>query len=173
MLPDAAPIEVLGQTGRGGTPTDPVDRGLLPTAILQTGPTAWVETDLKTTPPTFDPSVDGRGPVVVGVAVSRRPVGDKTGGPAEEKPRLVLFSCATFAENLLQDIAPSNLDMLMNAASWLRERPDTLGIAPKTHVALTLAVDDQLRSRLIMVPSATAVMLIIAMGITVYVARRE
>ena len=61
----------------------------------------------------------------------------------------------------------------MNAASWLRERPDTLGIAAKTHVALTLAVDDQLRSRLIMVPSATAVMLIIAMGITVYVARRE
>ena len=111
--------------------------------------------------------------MVVGVAVSRRPVGDKTSGPAEEKPRLVLFSCATFAENLLQDIAPSNLDMLMNAASWLRERPDTLGIAPKTHVALTLAVDDQLRSRLIMVPSATAVMLIIAMGITVYVARRE
>jgi hypothetical protein len=61
----------------------------------------------------------------------------------------------------------------MNAASWLRGRPDTLGIAPKSHVALTLTVDSQLRSRLILVPSVTAVMLIIALGIVVYVARRE
>ena len=46
------------------------------------------------------------------------------------------------AENLFQDITPANLDLLMNAASWLRGRPDTLGIAAKTHVALTLAVND-------------------------------
>jgi hypothetical protein len=61
----------------------------------------------------------------------------------------------------------------MNAASWLRGRPETMGIAPKSHVALTLAVDEQLRSRLIMVPSVTAIMVIIALGIIVYVARRE
>ncbi len=77
------------------------------------------------------------------------------------------------ADNGLQDIASSSLDLLMNAASWLRGRPDTMGISAKTHVALTLAVDDQLRSRLIMVPSATALMLIIAVGIIIYVARRE
>ena len=60
-----------------------------------------------------------------------------------------------------------------NAASWLRNRPDTQGIPPHTHVALTLAVDPFLRSRLILVPSAVAVMLIIALGIMVYMARRQ
>ena len=77
------------------------------------------------------------------------------------------------AGNLLQQIEPSNLDLLMNAASWLRGRPDTLGIAAKTHVALTLTVDPLLRSRLVLVPTVTAVLLIIAMGIAVYIARRE
>ena len=77
------------------------------------------------------------------------------------------------AQNMYLDNYPANLDLLMNAASWLRGRPDTLGISPQTHTALTLIVDPQLRSRLIMVPSVTAAMLIIAMGIIVYVARRE
>ena len=45
------------------------------------------------------------------------------------------------AENRIQEIEQTNLDLLMNAASWLRNRPDTQGIAPHTHVALTLAVD--------------------------------
>ena len=61
----------------------------------------------------------------------------------------------------------------MNAASWLRDRPDTQGIPPHTHVALTLSVDPFLRSRLILIPSAVATMLIVAMGITVYLARRQ
>jgi hypothetical protein len=77
------------------------------------------------------------------------------------------------AENALQEITPANLDLLMNAASWLRGRPDTLGLSPRTHTALTLIVDPQLRSRLILVPTATAAMLIIAMGIIVYISRRE
>ena len=140
--------------------------------ILQTSPSSWAETDLKNPRPFLDPS-DQRGPVTVGVAVAPRAGAPRPGVEPEEKPRLVLFSCPAMADNGLQDIASSNLDLLMNAASWLRGRPDTMGISAKTHVALTLAVDDQLRSRLIMVPSATALMLIIAMGIIVYVARRE
>ena len=77
------------------------------------------------------------------------------------------------AENVFQEVEQTNLDLLMNAASWLRGRPDTQGIAPQTHVALTLSVDPSLRSRLILVPSVVAVMLIIAMGIIVFIARRE
>jgi hypothetical protein len=173
ILPNAAPIHILGQPGPGGGTGQPVNRHLVPTAILRTSSSSWAETDLKNPRPTLDPSADEPGPASVGVAVARRAETSRPGTDAEGKPRLVLFSCAAMADNLLQDLAPSNLDLLMNAASWLRGRPDTLGIAPQTHVALTLAVDDLLRSRLIMVPSATAAMLIIAMGITVYVARRE
>ena len=171
MLDSAAPIRILGETGPDGVRTDPVDRSLVPTVILQASRYAWGETDLKNPRPNFDKSVDVPTPRL-GVAVSHRAAPGRPGETPEEKPRLVLLSCPKMAENFYPDRAPSNLDLLMNAASWLRGRPETLGIAPKTHVALTLAVDDALRSRLIMVPSATAVMLIIAMGIIVYIARR-
>jgi hypothetical protein len=175
LLPHAAPIRVLGMTGQpGASASDPVDKSLVPTPILKTGRTSWAETDLKTPRPTFDRAADVAGPVTVGVAIAKRQGQPRPGGPAEEQPRLVLFSCPMMADNALQDITPANLDLLMNTASWLRGgRPDTLGLSPRTHTALTLSVDPQLRSRLILVPTATAAMLIIAMGIIVYISRRE
>ena len=173
LLLRAAPITILGQSPRPGeAASEPVDRSLVPTAILKTGRTAWAETDLKNQRPTLDRSAEVQSPVV-GVAVSKRQGQPRPGGPAEDQPRLVLFSCPMMAQNALQDITPANLDLLMNAASWLRGRPDTLGLSPRTHTALTLNVDPQLRSRLILVPTATAAMMIIAMGIIVYVSRRE
>jgi hypothetical protein len=174
LLPWAAPIYVAGQTGRPGAPAaDPVDKSLVPTPILRAGRTSWAESDPKGPRPTFDRSTEMQAPIV-GVAVARRKAQGRSGGPVEEQPRLVLFSCPMMAENRSQEITPANLDLLMNAASWLRGgRADTLGLSPRTHTALTLIVDPQLRSRLILVPTATAAMLIIAMGIIVYVSRRE
>ena len=174
LLQRAAPIHIAGQSGAPGkAAADPVDKSLVPSAILRTSPTSWAETDLKNPRPTLDRSTDETN-VTVGVAVSRRKGQPRPGAPPEDQPRLVLFSCPLMAENVIQEITPANLDLLMNAASWLRGgRPDTMGISPQTHTALTLIVNPQLRSRLILVPTVTAAMLIIAMGITVYVARRE
>jgi hypothetical protein len=174
VLPRAAPIFVAGQSPPPGSRVaDPVDKSLVPTPILKTGRGSWAETDLKNPRRTPDPAADVLGPVTVGVAVSKRQGQARPGGPADEQPRLVLFSCPLMAVNEAQDITPANLDLLMNAASWLRGRPDTLGLSPSTHTALTLSVDPQLRSRLILVPTVTAMMLIIAMGIIVYGSRRE
>jgi hypothetical protein len=175
LLAGAVPINVLGEIQpRGRPPTQAAYPNLVPVAILRTSAYSWAETDPQATPVRFDRDIDQPGPITVGVAVadrarSRHP----DGGSAEGKPRLVLFSCPGMAENVFQEIERTNLDLLMNAASWLRGRPDTQGIAPHTHVTLTLAVDPYLRSRLILVPSVVAVMLIVAMGIIVYVARRE
>ncbi|MHC5539007.1 GldG family protein, partial [Singulisphaera rosea] len=78
-----------------------------------------------------------------------------------------------FADNTMLALEPTNQDVLMNAIGWLRGRSDLQGIAPKTHVSLTLAADPVLRARLIMVPTVMAVLLIVALGIATYVARRE
>ena len=85
----------------------------------------------------------------------------------------MLFSSPAMADNIFQEIEPTNLDLLMNAASWLRDRPDTLGLAAKTHVALTLTADPVLQWRLILVPTVTSMLVIIGMGILVFIARRE
>jgi hypothetical protein len=174
LLPGAAPIQVFGQTARGRAPTAVVDPALVPTPIILTTTYSWAENNPKNPPFRLDPEGDQPGPVTVGVAVAERAESAARGAePPEGKPRLALFSCPGIAENIFQEYEPTNLDLLMNTASWLRNRPDTQGIPPHTHVALTLSVDPFLRSRLILVPSAVAAMLIVATGITVYVARRQ
>jgi ABC-type uncharacterized transport system len=174
LMPGAAPIHILGQSTPGRAPTDAVDPSLVPTPILRTSKFAWAESNPKITPLRLDPdSGDEAGPLIVGIAVSQRPERARPGEPAEGKPRLVLLSSPAAADNYYQELEQTNLDLLMNAASWLRHRPDTQGIPPHTHVALTLSVDPFLRSRLILVPSAVATLSIIAMGIIVYMARRQ
>jgi hypothetical protein len=172
LIPNGAPIHILGQSTPGQPAAAPVNANLLPTAILRTAPQSWAETDPLNPPVKFDKGTDQPGPLTVGVAVQER--APRTApSPPSPRPRLVLFSSRFLASNFALGIEPTNLDLVMNAASWLRGRPDVIGIAPKTHVALTLTADPLLRSRLILVPTVMAVMGIIALGIIVYVARRE
>jgi hypothetical protein len=155
-----------------------VNSGLVPTAFLRTSPQSWAETDPTSPRISFDKGAEEQGPLIVGVAVQERvsasPVpasaGSNTPGP---KPRLVLFSSRALADNFVLSIEPTNLDLVMNAASWLRGRPDAVGIAAKTHVALTLTADSALRARLILVPTVIAMLAIVGTGVIVYVARRE
>jgi hypothetical protein len=174
LVPSAAPISIVGLGGPGESVSEPVDRTMVPRPFLQTSSNSWIEPDPANPRPRFDQKVHKRGPVTVGAAVAQKP--SSAANPdagAEDKPRLVLLSSPPMATNLVQEIEATNLDLLMNAVSWLRGRSDTAGIAPKTHVALTLTADPTLRSRLILVPTVTAVLLILAVGISVFVARRE
>jgi len=179
LVPAAAPLQVIGGPGSAGIQPGapaaaPVNPELVPVPILWTSGSSWAETAPKASPLRMDRNVDKPGPLLVGVAVAERPPArGAPGGEGGGKPRLVLFSCPAIAVNWVQENEQTNLDILMNAASWLRGRPDTQGIIPNPHVALTLSVDPYLRTRLILVPSVTSILLILAMGIIVYTARRE
>jgi hypothetical protein len=173
LLPGGAPIQVAGSGRAGSSDAAPVDPTLVPIAFLRTAASSWAESDPGKLPLSLDQNTDLAGPLVVGVAVEERGATNQPGGASEAKHRLVLFSCPAMAENFFQDIERTNLDILMLAAGWLRGRPDTMGIAPKHHVALTLSVDPDLRQRLILIPSIVAVLSIIAIGVVVFTARRE
>jgi hypothetical protein len=173
LLPGAAPIE-LAALGNSGSPgAAQIDQSLVPVAILRTANSSWAESEPTKAPLARDSKTEKGGPLAVGMAVSERAGQRQPGGASGGKPRLVLFACPAMAENIFQDIERTNLDMLMIAAGWLRGREDTMGIAPSPHVALRLSVDPELRNRLILVPSVVALMLIIAMGVIVFTARRE
>ena len=152
LMPAAAPIHVFGQSPPGRPASEPVDPNLVPVPILLTSKYSWAESNPKNPPLRLDSEQDEPPPVLVGVAVSQRPEKARPGDAAEGKPRLVLFSSPAMAENAFHEIEPTNLDLLMNAASWLRNRPDTQGIPAHTHVAVTLPADPFLRSRLIPSP---------------------
>ncbi len=174
LMPRPSPIQI---TQAQAPPTGPGSSGgagtfhpnLLPVAILRTSEQSWGETDLSSR--TLNKGdKDEPGPLNVGVAVTDRPI---PGAAHEPKPRLVLFSSRFMADNLFLEVEPTNLDLLINAIQWLRGQAEIGGIAPKTHVALTLAADPVLRNRLIFVPTLMAAMLIIGLGLTTYMLRRE
>jgi hypothetical protein len=168
LMPRSSPIHIL--TAQSATATGgPFNQGILPTAILRTGNDAWGETDLSSKKLNKGDQ-DERGPLTVGVAVTDRV---KAESGQEPKPHLVLFSSRYMADNLFLEVEPTNLDLLMNSVNWLRGQAEQGGIAPKTHVALTLSADPVLRTRLILVPTVMAVLLIIGLGLTTYLARRE
>ena len=176
LVPNGAPIEILGLKANPNreAPAQPINRDLVPFPILKSGPRSWAETNLDDPRPRFEQGVDWPGPVVVGAAVTERPAEPAPGAGAEAlKPRLVLISSRSFAENLVQGIEPANLDLVMSAASWLRGRPDAIGIAPKTHAALTLTADPQLRRRLVVAPTIVSMLTIIGFGALVYYIRRD
>ena len=167
LMPRASPITILtaaseGQAGRT------YNQAVLPAAILQTSEASWGETDFTSKKIERNEN-ELRGPLTVGAAVTDRP---KPDSGQEPKPRLVLFSSRFMADNLFLVEEPTNLDLLMNAINWLRGQAELGGIAPKSHVALTLAADPVLRTRLVLVPTVMAVLLIIGLGLTTYMALR-
>ncbi|WP_422930299.1 GldG family protein [Singulisphaera sp. PoT] len=163
----ASPIRILGEGALKGSPVNP--RYTVAT-LLRTSRDSWAESDLTDPRVEFNQGKDEAGPQVVGVAVTDRPEPGKNDEPI---PKLVLLSSNTFGDNLMLNWEPTNANLLMNALSWLRGRPDLQGIAPKTHVSMTLAADPLLQSRLVMVPTVMGALLIIGFGISTYWLRRE
>jgi hypothetical protein len=166
IVPSASPIKILQ-----AEPGHPVNTALVPTTLLRTSRDSWAETELPLRRLERNDR-DQPGPLDVGVAVAERPA---PGTAQPGRSRLVLISSPLVGDNFFVsgDLDPTNLDFLTNAVHWLRGRSELSGIAPKTHTALTLAVDPILRTRLVLVPTVMAIMLIVGLGITTYAARRE
>jgi hypothetical protein len=156
IFPQAAPIEILK-----------ANQAMRATPLLRTGPESWGEVDMNDGKPEKDRERDLIGPITVAAAVT------ETAEPhGEPRPRLVLFSSATIAENHWV-YRGANLDAITNAIAWLRERDDLQGLAPRTHVALTLKSEPMLRTRLILIPTLIAVSTIVGLGLATYLARRN
>ena len=168
LMPRSSPIRILMAANEAQTKST-YNQAVLPTVILRTSDKAWGETEIASKK-LERTDKDEQGPLNVGVAVTDRP---RPESGQEPKPRLVVFSSPFMAFNVFLTEEPTNLDLLMNSINWLRGQSEMGGIGPKTHVALTLAADPVLRTRLILVPTVMAVLLIIGLGLTTYMARRE
>ena len=120
-----------------------------------------------------DRKTDEARPAAVGMAVAERAGQHQPGGARGQAAAGALLMPRDGRERLPGDRAnqPRHADDRRGLASgplghsWASPR--------STHVALTLSVDPELRQRLILVPSVVACLLIIAMGIIVFTARRE
>jgi len=170
LLPGASPIRIVGGApGRPGEPRPSTNPAMVVYPFLRTSSASWSETDLDGKRPELDRTADLPGPLIVGVEASERP--EVAGG--KSRPRLVLLSSGLMALNPYLEIFPYNTDILMNAIQWLRDKPESLGVAPKIHTAVVFTADPNLRFRLHAVPTVISVVLILGFGITIYLARRS
>jgi len=171
LLQNASPLTILGAGAGTGVPKDarPANPGVIASPFLRTSSSSWAETDLATRPVKLERDRDRPGPLDVGVAVTTRPAIEGE----EPVPRVVILSTPLVADNRIVAIEPANLDLLMNAVYWLRGKPELLGIGSKTHESLMFAADPGLQLRLVMVPTLMAAVVIIGLGVTTYLARRD
>lgn len=164
LMPQAAPIAV-----KAGA--DAV-AAFLVLPLLRTGGTSFVESTPEAGPPQRDADEDQAGPVVVAAAVADRP--SPTERSPELTPRLVLISSPTAADNqTVAAVGVANLDLIVNAISWLQDRPDLVGLAPRTYVARVLKAGPNLRAKLVLLPTLLAVSVLVGLGVATYLARRE
>ncbi len=162
LMPNAAPLTIGPGDGSGAVAA----------IVLRSSPRSWAEADPAAEPLAWDREKEAPGPMALGAAVADRPApGGRPG--ALGRPRLVVFSSRSMADNDTLAARPANLDLLVNAASWLLDRPDVAGIAPKSHVALTLNADPNLRVKLVVLPTLLAVAVLLGLGVATYLARRD
>jgi ABC-type uncharacterized transport system involved in gliding motility auxiliary subunit len=128
---------------RSVKPAETPAEGRTPTSFIQSGPSSWAETDLKTltTRGEAKPDLDGgdiKGPVSMGVAVSA-PASEGTPPPANDsgeqpasKPetRIVVIGDSDFASNAILN-AFGNRDMFLNVMNWLAQQENLIAVRPR------------------------------------------
>ncbi len=167
LIPGAVPLSIATANTPGMPPPDPRWQTQ---PVLRTTPEARL---LPSRPEAAGPTASAGpiAPFTVGMAVTETAKSAEKG--KEESPRLVVYSSPFLADNQIAQTDPVNQDLLINTVGWLRGRSSLAGIAPKTHVALTLTADPNLRARLVLLPTLLAFSLIIGLGVFVYLARRQ
>lgn len=113
------------------------------TALMYTGAGSWSETGKLQGTVAFDKGRDIKGPLTIGVALTRRhgaPAGDATAKPAGRQQRVVVVGNGDFLANSYVGNG-GNLALGMNIINWLTSNDVFINIPPKTapdtHLTLT------------------------------------
>ncbi|GIW73221.1 MAG: hypothetical protein KatS3mg102_2763 [Planctomycetota bacterium] len=139
-------------------PAAPPGEGFQVQPLLATQPSAIAVTDLGAFHASANPydAPHQPGPHLLAVAVRcgiRERTGTAAAGPAAAPPpaaetRLVVVGDASWVSDRLVALVPANLDLAVNAVSWLAEREETISIAPRPSQVIRLQLDERDRLRL-------------------------
>ena len=116
-------------------------------------------------------------PLPIGVAVSET-AAPNPGNPhaalqgGEDTPRLVVVGDVTWICNVFMSERLPDFDIFNSMISWLRERPNNIGIDAKKRETYSFAADADL-GKMIAVPAILMVVGVIGMGVGVWVVRRR
>jgi hypothetical protein len=196
-LEDARPVKATPiAPNRMGTPPYQSD-SLLITVSTNFSPFMWVESDLSRDPDVLVAEIRKdhnkgekkgitRVPIPVAVAVTDAGVPDPSDPHAAFKPpppgtpRLLAFGNAAFVSDAALQGRPGqergagypNYDVFESSLSWLRERPQSIGLDPKDRKLYQMDKDTYL-VRMYLLPVAVMGIVIVGLGTGVWVVRRR
>ena len=191
LIPQARTIKPMP----AGNPMQP--KGFVAESIFQVAPGqySWAETDLRTEPGRLVQSLvkenkdelikkirqseqDGL-PVALAVGEPSQPAANDPHAfaqPRPQKPRLVVFGCASFVSNRYTGEASGGVsyDIFAGSLAWLRERPSSIGLEAKKRSFFTLNVtDDAGYHRMLWLPGTVILLSIMGLGTGVWIMRRR
>ncbi|HWE39544.1 MAG TPA: GldG family protein [Isosphaeraceae bacterium] len=171
LLPASTPLTILGQPGPGMPATEEPNPKARALPLLRSSPSSWAE---STWMAREEPKRDGNepaGPIIVAAAAADR--GPADAGTEGDTPRLVVFGSTLAFDDQYVEIDFHNLDLAVNAISWLRGRREQIGVAPKKGTTLLMTASRVQQSKMILVPTLMALVAIVGFGLSTYAARRS
>jgi ABC-type uncharacterized transport system involved in gliding motility auxiliary subunit len=143
------------------------------TALVQTTPDGWGETDLEHLSAVQKDARDVPGPLTLGLAVARGKQATAPAAPdASGNARLVAFGDSDFMENAeLPNV--SNANLVLNTIHWLIGSSELVGIAPKTPEQNALTVSAGTLRRIGFLSFLGIPALALAAGVAVWAKRRR
>jgi hypothetical protein len=187
LMPDARPVQTQARNPNVGATPYTVET--LMEARGQLGD--WVETNVRADPSQIvDDLMKNEqemqqklnnpqpAPVMVAVGESQPPAGNDPHAfmrPPEQKPRAVVIGSASFACNrYMNESSPlPYYDLFASALSWLRERPNSIGLEPKKRNIFALNLRDDQLARMRWLPVTFMLIGIMGLGTGVWLIRRR
>ena len=144
--------------------------------LVMTGANSWGETNLKLfenqKKAGFDKGQDKKGPLTLGMVVTKD-VTDSTGvANSKKKSRLVVFGDSDFATNAWFHFQ-KNGDLFLNSVNWLAEEEDLVAIRPRSPEDRRVNLTKAQSKMLFWIGVVLFPLAIVLVGIGVYAKRRR
>jgi ABC-type uncharacterized transport system involved in gliding motility auxiliary subunit len=150
---------------RSVMPVASLPQGLTVEKLVETNTNSWGETNMQGSEAVLDENIDLKGPVSLGVAVS------KSEGEAS-KGRLVVYGDSDFASNAYFTQA-GNANIFMNTVNWLAHDENFITIRPKQQDDRPLTMTESQGRLVSYVTTLLLPFSILITGVSVWMKRRK
>ncbi len=142
------------------------------TGLVKSSRSSWREQDLESATVQFDRELDEAGPADLVIGIEKQIQGP--GNSRESEPIGVVIGSPNAVDNRMLSLQGfANRDLILNAISWLEDRPELAGIEPRTYVVRRLTASEDLRAKLVLLPTVMAIVVLLALGMTMAITRRQ
>ncbi|PWT94186.1 MAG: hypothetical protein C5B54_00420 [Acidobacteria bacterium] len=137
------------------------------TPFLESSGTSWGETDKKVAK--FDEGVDKKGPLTVGLLITKSVTGDKK---RSAETRLVLFGDMNFLQNAFINFG-AHKEIFQNCVAWLTEQENLIHLPPKNAHNEIMAVGSNQVTLIGIAIVLVMPVIVLAAGISVWMRRKK